>query len=245
MGGLFDKISGKAKKAAATPEAEPEETATPEPEETKKSSSGGLSAKFGKLQKDSKGSKVALAGNAKPTSTAKAGAMNAAIAKKKKEKGNDGINPPEQHENPPSNDAAPESDAEKKKRVAAEKRAAKKTEKAAAGAAKKAATEPALENDAGMTVFIDCLPVKGVTGAKQLVDILAPSMALVAEKISEPHWNLIDFGKGPALLATAFDEWLDDNPVNGVVFVDGASDESRAVREVLISHAKHVVKGMR
>lgn len=251
MAGLFDKISGKANKAAGADAPEPEDTTTTEPEVTAEATpGGGLAAKFNKLTSGS-GKTVPLAGTAKVTPAAKAGGLNAAMEKKK----NDGVNPPEQHEPDSGDDPTPETAAEKKKRVAKEKREAKKAVKDAEEAVEAAAkrvvdetggTPSVVINNAktGMTVFIDCLPVKGIDTI-QLIDILAPSMEAVAIKIGEPHWNLIDFGKGPSLLATAFDEWLDNNPVNGTVLVDGSSAESRAVREVLTAHAVAVVWGVR
>ncbi len=250
MGGLFDKISGKANKAAEADAPEPED-ATTEPEVTAETTSGGgLAAKFNKLSSDS-GNKVPLAGEAKVTPAAKAGGLNAAMNAKK----NDGVNPPEQHEPDSGDDPTPETAAEKKKRVAKEKREQKKADKAAVEEAAKKVSEPGgtpsvvinnnvVNSQKGLTVFIDCLPLKGMHTV-QLTDILGLSMAVVAEKIGEPHWNLIDFGKGPALLATAFDEWLDNNPQNVAVTVDSSSDESRAVREVLIAHATVVIRGVR
>ncbi len=250
MGGLFDKISGKANKAVEADAPEPED-ATTEPEVTAETTSGGgLAAKFNKLSSDSD-NKVPLAGEAKVTPAAKAGGLNAAMNAKK----NDGVNPPEQHEPDSGDDPTPETAAEKKKRVAKEKREQKKADKAAVEEAAKKVSEPGgtpsvvinnnvVNSQKGLTVFIDCLPLKGMHTV-QLTDILELSMAVVAEKICEPHWNLAEYGKGPALLATAFDEWLDNNPQNVAVTVDSSSDESRAVREVLIAHATVVIRGVR
>ena len=258
MGGLFDKISGKANKAAAPPAPGPEDTTgapedglnVTEPEVTAEATpGGGLAAKFNKLS-GGPGKTVPLAGTAKVTPAAKAGGLNAAMEKKK----NDGVNPPEQHEPDSGNDPTPETAAERKKRVAKEKREAKKAVKEAdealEAAAKKVVDETGgtpsvvVNSQKGLTVFIDCLPLKGVHTV-QLTDILGLSMEVVSDLIGEPHWNLAEFGKGPALLATAFDEWLDKNPQNVAVTVDSSSDESRAVREVLIAHATAVIRGVR
>ncbi len=234
MGGLFDKISGKANKAARADAPEPAALG------------GGLAAKFNKLLSGS-GKTVPLAGTAKVTPAAKAGGLNAAMEKKK----NDGVNPPEQHEPDSSDDPTPETAAEKKKRIAKEKREAKKALKEAEEASDTTMTTTHTvvnnvftEHPKGLTVFIDCLPLKGMHTV-QLTDILGLSMEVVAKKIGEPHWNLAEYGKGPSLLATAFDEWLDENPQNVAVTVDSSSDESRAVREVLIAHAGVVVRGVR
>lgn len=241
MGGLFDKVKNKKEKADATTTPEPatsprepvvEPEAAPAPAAKK---SGGLMGKFEQLAAASKGKKVALAGKAKLTTQTKAAVTNAAMS-------NDGVNPPEQHQASGDSEPAPETAAEKKKREGAEKRAAKKAEKEAAKANEPKPSET--NGKADMTVFIDCLPVKGVAKPIQLIDILAPSMGVVADKIKEPHWNLAEFAKGGTLLATAFDQWLDDNPVVGVVLMDSSSAESRAVREVLVAHAKHVVQGV-
>lgn len=259
MGGLFDKISGKANKAAEADTPEPEDTATRNkpgdsatPLEGKNPmGGGGLVAKFNKLSSGS-GKTVSLAGEAKVTPAAKAGGMNAAMNKKK----NDGVNPPEQHEPDSGDDPTPETAVEKKKRVAKEKREAKKALKEAEEAAAEKTSAPGgapsvvvnnvtTPGNKGMGVFIDCVSMKGNGEVIQLIDILAESMAVVAEKIGEPHWNLAEYGKGPSLLATVFDEWLDNNPVNAWVAVDSLSAESRAVREVLIAHANAVVRGVR
>ena len=246
MGGLFDKLNKKAK-AAATPEPEsteePAAAAAAAPEKKK----GSLSDRFGKMSAETQGNVVSLSGEAKVTPVGKAGGLNAAIAAKK----NDGVNPPEQNEPDSDNDQTPETAAEKKKRVAKEKREQKKVDKEAAEAALERVTQPGgtpdvvvQVNKAGLTVFINCLPLKGVHTV-QLTDLLGLSMEAVSDLIGEPHWNLAEYGKGPALLATAFDEWLDKNPQNVAVVVDSSSDESRAVREVLIAHATVVVRGVR
>lgn len=97
-----------------------------------------------------------------------------------------------------------------------------------------------------LTVYLDCVPVKGGENCRQLGDLLSPSMTSIAESEGITHWALTDYGRGSALLAVAFDRWLTENPPAGSIsiLVDGSSAEARAVREVLIARADVVVRGV-
>lgn len=257
--GLFDKVKKRvedrvpAAAIAGAPAPAAPAPAAPAPapapvEQAPAPTGGGLS---GKLAQMARNSVVALQGTAKVTAPAKAAATNAAIAE------NDGVNPPEQHVPDGTTEPAPETTAEKKKREAVEKRAAKKAEKEAAAAAKKAEKEAAVAIkvvakeetpthpvESNMMVLINCLPVNHEYTVS-LIELLVPAMIEVAEASKTAHWNLAPNGQGPALLATAFDEWLDENPVQGTVLVDSGSSEATAVMNVLLGHAALVIRGVK
>ena len=95
-----------------------------------------------------------------------------------------------------------------------------------------------------IVVLIDAVPVKTVPpNTKYLVDLLAPCMAKVAEENEVAHWNLLDYSKGPSLLAVAFDAVLDE--FSGTIIVDGGTPEARAVKEVLYARADVIIRGIR
>jgi hypothetical protein len=77
----------------------------------------------------------------------------------------------------------------------------------------------------------------------QLSELLLPIMQQVANDAGEAHWALIEYGKGKAYLACAFDKWLEENDWKGMLVVDNASPEAQAVREVLIARADLVIRG--
>jgi len=78
----------------------------------------------------------------------------------------------------------------------------------------------------------------------QLVDLLAPLMRQVADENSKAHWSLIEFGQGKALLAHAFDKWLEESQWKGTVYDNGRSEEAYAVKAVLDAHADVVCTGL-
>ena len=52
-----------------------------------------------------------------------------------------------------------------------------------------------------MTLFVDCRPSVG--DPSRLVDLLAPIMMKVAAAKGVPHYDMLDYGKGPRLVAAA------------------------------------------
>lgn len=95
-------------------------------------------------------------------------------------------------------------------------------------------------------VLMDSVPYKGELGDVQhLGDILSEVAAAVAEKQGVPHWALVEYGQGPALLAQAFQEYIADNPLSGVILVDSYSAEAKAVKDVLYANADVVVRGLK
>lgn len=114
------------------------------------------------------------------------------------------------------------------------------------GKSKNGASEPAPAPKGGkrIVVLFDAVPVKNVPpNTKYLVDLLAPCMASLAEEFNVAHWNLLEFAKGPSLLAVAFDAVLDE--FSGTIIVDGGTPEARAVKEVLYARADVIIRGIR
>ena len=108
-------------------------------------------------------------------------------------------------------------------------------------------SQPAPEPASRLTVLFNCAILKRPGDAAdpvQLIDLLGPIMRAVADQASKAHWLLIPYNDGKAMLAHAFDQWLDESGWKGTVFVDEASMESMAVREVLLAHADVVVRGL-
>lgn len=98
-----------------------------------------------------------------------------------------------------------------------------------------------------LTVMFNAAMVKRPGDAAepvQLVEVLAPIMRQVADSAQKAHWMLMPYSEGKALLAHAFDQWLETSGWKGTIYVDGASPEAQAVREVLLNHADVVVRGV-
>lgn len=94
----------------------------------------------------------------------------------------------------------------------------------------------------GFTLYIDCLPVKGIT-LTNVDDLLAPIREKVeSEEGAGMHYRLIEYGKGPALLAASLEESFAANPPVGDYFVMSKVTDA-PVLEVLIRTAGTVVKG--
>lgn len=92
---------------------------------------------------------------------------------------------------------------------------------------------------AGLTLYINCRPVRGVEYV-ELEALLAPMMAKVAEATKADHYTLVDYGKGPAMVAAMLSRSLP----SGAVVVDTRLPSSAACLEVLRPLALVVVEGM-
>lgn len=92
---------------------------------------------------------------------------------------------------------------------------------------------------AGLTLYVNCRPVRGVEYV-ELEALLAPMMAKVAEATKADHYTLVDYGKGPAMVAAMLSRSL---PA-GAVVVDTRLPSSAACLEVLRPLALVVVEGM-
>jgi hypothetical protein len=92
----------------------------------------------------------------------------------------------------------------------------------------------------GLTLYIDCRPVKGTAQPTDLTDLLAPLMRAVASDAGVDHYTMVPYGQGPARVAAlvARDPWT-----TGVLFVDSRAPASQAVLEVLRPYATTVVQG--
>jgi hypothetical protein len=120
--------------------------------------------------------------------------------------------------------------------------------------AAEAKTEPAekkarAKKPKAFVLLLGAAPTKGdesVLGAVvQFSDLIAPLLRGIAEREKVPHWALVPFAQGRALLAADLDKALAEKPFEGVLVVDESSEEARAVREVLIFRADVVIRGVR
>jgi hypothetical protein len=100
-------------------------------------------------------------------------------------------------------------------------------------------------NNGKLIVLVNAAMLKadGVTTI-HLIELLRPIMQEVADQAEKAHWALIPYGEGKALLAHAFDRWLEETKWKGTVLVDGMTPESTAVREVLFARADTIIRGM-
>jgi hypothetical protein len=111
--------------------------------------------------------------------------------------------------------------------------------------AKKEQAAPSAAARSHLTILFGCAVMKrpdDIVEPVQLIDLLGPIMRDVADSAGKAHWLLIPFNESHALLAHAFDKWLEDSRFKGLVYVDETSKESIAVREVLLKHADFVVR---
>ena len=95
-----------------------------------------------------------------------------------------------------------------------------------------------------LTIYIDCMPVKGVTNAVLYEDFIRPFADQIAKDHGVPSWQTMDFGKGKALLANAVraagaDKWPP------VLIVGGYAPGAHEVLEVLIPHVTVVVRALK
>lgn len=95
-----------------------------------------------------------------------------------------------------------------------------------------------------MVLFIDVLPVKGVE-LHNIDDLIAPVRAELegdGEGGVGTNYRLVEFGKGPALLAALLEEHFKAEPPMGEFFVLSKLVDA-PVMEVLVRFAREVVKG--
>lgn len=107
---------------------------------------------------------------------------------------------------------------------------------------------PPKPRSSSMVVIFDAVFAKNETmanGVKNLGDLVEPIAAQIAEENGVEHWGLMEFGKGPHLLASRFDQWLVESPIDGVVLADSATKEAQALRDVLRRRATVVIQAVK
>jgi hypothetical protein len=112
--------------------------------------------------------------------------------------------------------------------------------------AKKAVTEAVAEAVGagfGFTLLVDALLEKG-PNIQRVDTFLGPLKEELAEKAQVPSYLLIDFNKGPAMLAAGLREFLKQSKPNGVFAVDSRTVDP-AVLVVLSEFADNIVRGVR
>ena len=100
--------------------------------------------------------------------------------------------------------------------------------------------EPAKQT-AGLTVYIDCLPVKGIKGAVSFEDLIYPLVAKVAEnnKVATPLQ--MQYGEGKSHVAGL----LRVSSLKGYVLVSSDNPYWAACKTVLVQAADSVIQGIR
>ncbi len=153
-----------------------------------------------------------------------------------------GINPPDATPDPrmkvdevvvETAEAAPEPVAEAPKKP----RKTKATEEAPTAA-------PKVDTQGfGFFLLVDALVEKGAT-LKRVDDLIRPVREELEQKTQCVSYRLLDFGKGPAMLAAGLREALSTNRPSGVFTVDSRAVDP-AVLEVLTEFADNIVRGVR
>jgi CRISPR/Cas system-associated exonuclease Cas4 (RecB family) len=92
----------------------------------------------------------------------------------------------------------------------------------------------------GLELYVDCVSVKGDGFSQQLEDIIATKAAEVCKDEGVVDIRLVNYGKGPGLLAAKFRA----DPPKGKVFAASGALSSPVI-EVLVPLASVVVRGVR
>tara|TARA_R110002020_G_scaffold10589_1_gene40372 strand:- start:8836 stop:10467 length:1632 start_codon:yes stop_codon:yes gene_type:complete len=125
----------------------------------------------------------------------------------------------------------------------AQKKKEEKAEKKKAPAPEPVIIEeaPVQEAAAGLTVYIDCLPVKGITGAVSFEDLIFPLVTKVAEnnKVATPLQ--MQYGEGKNHVAGL----LRVSDLKGSVLVSSDNPYWAACKTVLVQAADAVIQGIR
>lgn len=83
-------------------------------------------------------------------------------------------------------------------------------------------------------------------GLVRLETILDQIEKDLAKETKVPHWTLIEYNKGPGMLAALFEYWIKKVPPRGiVVLADSSSAGTRAVKDILRRYARTVIQGVR
>lgn len=90
-----------------------------------------------------------------------------------------------------------------------------------------------------LALYIDCFPQRGVAEVIPLEDYVADFQAQVAKEAGVPIYSLVEYGKGPSLVAAKLAK---ETPV-GNVYVNSRLPCSAACLEVLLPLADTVVRG--
>lgn len=95
----------------------------------------------------------------------------------------------------------------------------------------------------GFTLLIDALPEKG-PNVRRVEELIAPERNELEDKAKVASYLLIDFNKGPAMLAAAIKDSLKRKKPFGVFVADSRAVDA-AVLNVLAEFADNIVRGVR
>ncbi len=177
--------------------------------------------------------KTSLVAGAKSVDAAKTAPMTVPVKS---------VNPPDASPDPRVKTAPAEAETATTPAPAVEKKvSAPPTAPKPASAPTKSAPVPNSASGLGFCLLVDCLPTKG--GVESIDSILRPLQVDLEKACSVAHYKLIDFNKGPAMLASGLRDRLQTKP-NGMFALDSRTIDSE-VLAVLLECADQVIRGVR
>ncbi len=97
----------------------------------------------------------------------------------------------------------------------------------------------------GLTLYVDCLPVKGATNVVDYYDWVAPISARAAELGEVPDWRVVNY-TSRGVFAIAMREWIKANGMpKGAMIIRSNVSGSDVAMEILTPLAKRVVNAYR
>lgn len=94
-----------------------------------------------------------------------------------------------------------------------------------------------------LTLYVDCVPVKGNSNFTVGEDIIASLAEAAAKAANVPDWRLIEYGKGKGAMAAILRERITSMP--DTVVITSSTPGSDVLLEVLSPHARVIVRGLR
>ncbi len=99
------------------------------------------------------------------------------------------------------------------------------------------------EKEHVLTVYADCLPIKGEHSLFHFADFVADAEKAVCESYSVADYRLVDYGKGQGALVIALKASLEN--LEGTILVDLSSPSQRLCFDAICEKATTVVRGIR
>lgn len=94
-----------------------------------------------------------------------------------------------------------------------------------------------------LILCIDCAPLKGFGAPTLLAEVIAPLAKSLAAELAVPDVRLVPYGQGNVQLAVRFEQWIEENPLSGVVYANSYSPESKPILDVLSRYADVIFQG--
>jgi len=94
-------------------------------------------------------------------------------------------------------------------------------------------------------LLLDAIFERTTLSPQHFSTIIAPLADAVAKENNQPHWNAVEYGRGPALLAAKLEAWIKTQRPRGTLLADSSTPEVKACKEVLRRYATDVIQGVR